>query len=141
MANGGRASVEPVYALSLTREAWEYRRTAYLSRIRPWIEDRLDRSGRGIKHPVYDFLFEYYSYRPSRLLSWSPGVGVLLEGARLSGMKWDKSFLEIPNGLLLNANTFPRNRIQHLDQTIDLLKRVASREPYHGCFGLHEWAK
>ena len=34
----------------------------------------------GEKHPVYDFLFNYYPVRPKHLRQWHPGVGVKLLG-------------------------------------------------------------
>ena len=36
----------------------------------------------GVKHPVHDFLFTYYSQRPAALRRWHPGWGVALEDAR-----------------------------------------------------------
>src|SRR5579883_982461 len=60
--------------------AWQSARDTYLARVRPWAEDRTRRMARHEKHPVYDFLFEYYSFRPAHLLRWTPGFGVILEG-------------------------------------------------------------
>ncbi len=34
----------------------------------------------GVAHPVYDFLFTYYSLRPRQLRVWHPGYGVVLGG-------------------------------------------------------------
>lgn len=45
------------------REVWEVQRRDYLASVAPWAEDRTARVARGQKHPVYDFLFEYYSWR------------------------------------------------------------------------------
>ena len=46
----------------------------YLRQVRPWAEDRSRRMSRGEKHPVYDFLFEYYSFRPAHArLTWRFG--------------------------------------------------------------------
>ena len=36
---------------------------------------------RGEAHPVWDFLFSYYSLRPRQLRRWHPGYGVALGGA------------------------------------------------------------
>ena len=36
---------------------------------------------RGEKHPIWDFLFTYYSYKPAVLRRWHPGAGVELEDA------------------------------------------------------------
>ena len=49
---------------------------------------------RGAKHPVHDFLFTYYSYRPAQLRRWHPGYGVGLAGgdeyAELKGYEVDE---------------------------------------------------
>ena len=34
----------------------------------------------GESHPVWDFLFSYYSLRPRQLRCWHPGYGVVLAG-------------------------------------------------------------
>ena len=46
---------------------WLRARDAYRSRMRPWVESRLRRRSRHDQHPVHDFLFEYYSFRPAQL--------------------------------------------------------------------------
>ena len=38
------------------------------------VGDHLARRQHGVKHPVHDFLFTYYSFRPAQLRRWSPGV-------------------------------------------------------------------
>ncbi len=38
------------------------------------------RAGPGETHPVWDFLFTYYSLRPRQLRRWHPGFGVVLGG-------------------------------------------------------------
>ncbi len=58
--------------------------------MRPWADDRLRRMSRHEKHPVYDFLFEYYSFRPAHLLRWTPGFGVTLEDATREDVAWSE---------------------------------------------------
>jgi hypothetical protein len=125
---------------SLTRAEWQRLRAAYTARLRPWAEDRARRTARGIKHPVHDFLFEYYSFRPSHLMRWSPGLGVRLEGAKVDNMEWGRLFHEVEGGIALHGSTFPAHRVTYLDWAINYLRAVAAREPSFGCFGLHEWA-
>src|SRR3954453_3125849 len=83
----GRSGTD-MFDSTLTETEWRDRRAAYLDRVRPWALDRMRRAGRQQKHPVYDFLFEYYSLRPSYLLRWSPGVAVRLEGATPDDLDW-----------------------------------------------------
>lgn len=91
------------------------------------------------KHPVRDFLFEYYRYRPAYLLRWSPGPDVILQGARSKDIEWTE-FAQTPEGLLLSSETFPEHRRQFLRWALQYLEGIASRPPLYGCFGLHEWA-
>ncbi|MBY0457230.1 MAG: 3-methyladenine DNA glycosylase [Gemmataceae bacterium] len=107
--------------------------------MRPWAEDRTARMSRGQKHPVYDFLFEYYSFRPAHLLRWTPGFGVFLEGATPEDVTWSE-FQPAGGGLVLGASTFPGHRLGYLRWAVESLRAVLAREPSLGCFGLHEWA-
>jgi hypothetical protein len=124
----------------LTETEWRERKAAYEERVRPWAEDRTSRMRRGEKHPVHDFLFEYYPFRPSYLLRWSPGFDVLLIGAGATDLGWTRGFEERDGGRILPATAFPAHRVDHLRRTLTQLRAVASREPFFGCFGLHEWA-
>ena len=117
---------------------WRSRRDAHRARVGPLAADRVARSGR--KHPVYDFLFEYYSYRPAHLLRWSPCVGVVMEGATLADADWPHLFRECDGGIVLPPESFPEKRRAYLTWAIDYLQTVGDREPQFGCFGLHEWA-
>lgn len=129
-----------IYDTVLTADEWQQRKADYEARVRPWVEDRVSRSSRQVKHPVYDFLFEYYSYRPSYLARWSPGVGVLLAGAGPGDLGWRQDFTECDGGLVLPASAFPPRRVEYLRWAVRFLEAVAGREPSFGCFGLHEWA-
>lgn len=94
---------------------------------------------RGQKHPVYDFLFEYYSFRPAHLLRWTPGFDVSLDGATRGEVAWSE-FVTTDGGLVLPAGAFPEHRLSYLRWGVDYLSAVAAREPSFACLGLHEWA-
>ena len=72
----------------LSETEWRDRTARHRGRLAPFVEERLARTARGEKHPVRDFLFEYYSYRPAHLLRWTPGPDVLLEEARPGDLPW-----------------------------------------------------
>ncbi len=74
-----------------------------------------------------------------RLLRWSPGAGVLLEGALPGDVEW-KEFIAHDDGLVLPATSFPEHRLQFLNWAIGYLEGIARRPPLLNCFGLHEWA-
>jgi hypothetical protein len=123
----------------LPRHTWKRAREEYLARIRPWAEDRLRRASRHQKHPVYDFLFEYYEFRPGLLLRWTPGFGVALEDASRRDVAWAE-FESCDNGLSLPAAVFPEHRVAYLRWAVRYLEATRNRSPAFSCAGLHEWA-
>ncbi len=123
---------------SMTRPEWEAEKARHDRRVGPIARDRLARTGR--KHPVYDFLFEYYSFRAGHLLRWSPGVDVHLEGATPADLAWPQMFAFDACGAILPAKAFPAHRIEQLEWTIRYQTAIRDREPQFNCFGLHEWA-
>ena len=123
----------------LPRPEWERRRAAYLGRVRPWAEDRVRRAGRRERHPVYDFLFEYYSFRPAHLCRWTPGFGVVLRGATAAELGWSE-FVVCDGGCVLPAAAFPAHRVEYVRWAVCYLEAIQTREPSFGCLGLHEWA-
>jgi hypothetical protein len=117
----------------LSRAAWESRRTAHEQRVDGWTAGHRDRAARAEAHPVEDFLFTYYSQRPSRLRRWSPGPGVLLEEHAGAG-----PFVAVDGGAVLGP---PPERVRRTAGWVaELLARTAERAAQYGCFGLHEWA-
>lgn len=124
----------------LTRAEWTARKDLELGKITPWVDDYLHRSSRGIKHPVFDFLFTYYPYKPSLLLRWSPGhSSLLLEGQR-EELDWPEYLEETDSGVQMNVNLFPTRRLDSFRWIIDYLETTGQRAPVFSCFGLHEWA-
>jgi hypothetical protein len=120
-------------------ETWQAEREAYLARVRPWAEERTRRMARHEKHPVYDFLFEYYSFRPAHLLRWTPGFGVTLEAATRDDIAWSE-FVASDSGLSLPVEVFPEHRVSYLRWAVEYLDAVLNREPAFACMGMHEWA-
>ena len=66
---------------TLHPDQWIPRAAAHERRVDAWVEPHLQRRRRGEKHPVEDFLFDYYHQSPARLRRWSPGLGTVLVGA------------------------------------------------------------
>jgi hypothetical protein len=123
----------------LPETEWRDRAARHRGRLAPFVEDRLSRTAHGEKHPVRDFLFEYYSFRPSHLLRWTPGPDVLLEGARPGDIAWTE-FEPADGGLVLHSSAFPERRRSFVRWALQYLEGIAARPPQFGCFGLHEWA-
>lgn len=118
---------------------WKALQAQHRETLAPFVEDRLSRMTRHEKHPIRDFLFEYYSFRPAHLMRWSPGINVLLEDATATDLTWVQ-FAQTPEGLLLRAEDYPETRRAFIGWALDYLEAIRERPPLFGCFGLHEWA-
>jgi hypothetical protein len=124
----------------LARETWERRAEAHADRVDRWVQPHLERRRRGVRHPVHDFLFTYYSQRPAALRRWHPGWGVVLleaEGSELA----DRPGYSVtqPQGLSVSVEHL-QSRLPLVGSIHRLLAATARRTPTLGCFGLHEWA-
>ncbi|MER7560582.1 3-methyladenine DNA glycosylase [Nocardioides sp. NPDC126508] len=117
----------------LSRSEWTARAAAHRARLAPYVEPHLARRGARVKHPVNDFLFTYYSYRPAQLLRWHPGFGVRLSDAA--------EYAEL-RGYVDGTVTpdFLADKRLLVETLLRLLRATAGRDGNFGCFGLHEWA-
>ena len=121
---------------TLAEHEWRSRRADHERRVDAWIGPVTERSRKGERHPVEDFLFTYYSHRPAQLRRWSPGAGVLLTGAPADEL--GRGWRGVDGGATLES---PPQRIARLATWVrELLTRTAARPAHVGCFGLHEWA-
>lgn len=119
---------------------WTRRESDHTARVAPWIEPHLARSSRGESHPVYDFLFEYYGYRPSLLRRWQPGLGVALAGNSAEKFLSRTGYARLTGGIGLDPGAIPDKRRATAAWIRDLLTAITNRPPAFGCSGLHEWA-
>jgi len=121
---------------------WRARAEAHRRRLEPVVLPHVARQQRQEKHPVIDFLFQYYSFSPSKLLQWHPGMGVELRGgAAVDSFGTQHGYERTEEGgVRVHAGLFPSRRLAALDWVISLLERTAEREPRFACLGLHEWA-
>lgn len=152
----------------LPPQRWDDRATAHRERIAAYTEPLMDLHSAGVRHPVHDFLFSYYSLTPSALQRWHPGAGVVLAadpdagpergghpvpagGAGAEGpaptvtggrfYRW----LEPRPGLTAGGWTvdvagFSERRGSMVEFAHRILRRTGQRPARLGCFGLHEWA-
>ena len=118
----------------LPAPAWRARAAAHEARVDAWLGEHLGRRREGVKHPVEDFLFTYYSYRPAQLRRWHAGFGVILAGAGPQ-----KHYVAAGGGLTVDPALLAR-RAETVRWIRDLLRATAARPAQLGCFGLHEWA-
>lgn len=132
----------------LAESAWRERRHAHEQRVFTWTGPHQARQARGEKHPVYDFLFAYYRFRPSWLRRWHPGPDVVLAGASARDfLRWPEYHetggrpgLERVEGVMVNPAALPPRRRESLAWMVNLLQLTTERPPQFACHGLHEWA-
>ncbi len=126
----------------MTEEEWLPRATVHERRVDAWVRPHLDRRRRGQKHPVEDFLFDYYHLSPAGLRRWSPGAGAELAGPeavrRYAGLA-DWQVTADGGGVTPDPDRLARHG-GRLTDVRRLLRATAGRSPAYGCFGLHEWA-
>jgi len=119
---------------------WRARASAHAERADALTAGHRQRAQRGEKHPVEDFLFTYYSYKPSLLRRWHPGAGVALADAEeRAEWRWYSPGAR-PGEVFPDAAAFAAGKPQKARLTELMLRRTAARPGQFGCFGLHEWA-
>lgn len=125
----------------LAQKDWRERAALHAEAAEGRTRDHLARRRRHQKHPVYDFLFEYYPVRPAHLKRWHPGAGVRLhdpEGAAEHN-QW-RDYVREGECVRVDVDSFWERRGGSMDYIADLLRSTESRPAHFDCFGLHEWA-
>ncbi|MEU3455778.1 3-methyladenine DNA glycosylase [Micromonospora sp. NPDC006766] len=125
-------------ATALDAADWQARRHAHEQRVDAWLTPHLARRRGGVKHPVEDFLFTYYSHRPAQLRRWHPGAGVVLRDA--DPAEFGRDYRATAAGLTVDTDGVRARRAESIDWIRTLLAATAGRPAHLGCFGMHEWA-
>lgn len=132
-----------IYVMKLlSLEEWKERAKAHQAVVSPMADAFLQRRGRGQKHPVYDFLFTYYTFSPTKLKQWVPSFEETLtveeEGERpCFNEYW---FERHQTTLRLNPQRLQGQALALVSFIEELCNAILERTPRFGCFGLHEWA-
>ncbi|AKK28094.1 hypothetical protein [Mycobacterium sp. EPa45] len=121
------------------QEVWLGRAQAHRARVDAFIGPHRDRARRGDAHPVWDFLFTYYSLRPRQLRVWHPGYGTALAGPAGAEYLDRAGYTATADGVTVSAE-YLRSRLSTVRFVADLLRATEARAPQFGCFGMHEWA-
>jgi hypothetical protein len=132
--------MSPRTQIVLSEPDWQAREAAHVARMRQWTGPHQQRRARGEKHPVLDFLFTYYSHKPSHLERWQPGQNVVLAGPSARRFLDRRGYGEVPGGVALDDPALTEARAKTAEYVGALLRATASRAPRLSCFGLHEWA-
>lgn len=124
----------------LSLDDWTERARRHTMLVSPIADGFLERRTRGKKHPVYDFLFTYYTFTPTKLKQWVPSFE-----ERLSAEDGFSGFSEYWFELREGSVSIRPERLQgQALALVSFIERLCNatlkRAPRFGCFGLHEWA-
>lgn len=133
-------TTEPIL---LAEPDWQARAAAHDARVRIWTDPHQVRASRGEKHPVYDFLFHYYAFRPAWLRRWHPGPDIALTGeSAREFLRWSEyRAIVLPGDTPAVAlGPLTEKRRTYVAWLRELLRAMQARPAFFGCYGLHEWA-
>ena len=134
----------------LPPETWRPMAEAHRERIKTLAGGSLQPGDLDRNHPIFNFLFQYYFWKPTQVAQFSPGPGVLLQGVTEADLA--RHFLH--QGILMPkyepaadaygfdtaALSVKPKVLKSLLANRELLLATSLRPPILNCFGLHEWA-
>jgi hypothetical protein len=125
----------------LTTAEWQARAAAHLARVQRFTRPRRERRSRRETHPVYDFLFEYYSYSGGKLETWHPGPHEALVDSPEARERFTGPTYCAADGVIRRSTSvLPSAERKTLEQTLHVLRTTRDRPANFGCYGMHEWA-
>jgi hypothetical protein len=119
---------------------WREREAAHQARSDDFTRGRRERASVGATHPVDDFLFTYYPFRPGLLRRWHPGADVVLVDAAAESRATWKWYRTDQQNVSVDSAAFTEANQRSIRFILSLLASTATRPASFGCFGLHEWA-
>lgn len=123
----------------LPESEWTARAEDHRDRVAAFTSAHRVGTGTGQRHPVWDFLFTYYSLRPRQLMVWHPGYGSVLAGREARRYLTRAGYQETADGVGVSPD-YLQTRLDTVRFVAGLLRSTATRVPRFGCFGMHEWA-
>jgi len=128
-------------AALLTTTQWQARALTHVERVQRWTRSRRERRSRRETHPVYDFLFTYYSYSGGKLESWHPDPHELLVDSAEARERFNGPVYEATDGgIRRNASTLTSAERKTLEHVRHILSATRDRPANFGCYGIHEGA-
>lgn len=140
ISRGGNSTPADTGLDMLPEELWLPLRLRHERRIAEATKRQAERMSRGEKHPVYDFLFSYYSLRPGQLRRWHPGIGRAVAGESAEPFLQYREYRRAGEGVAADPRTLSQPRRDAVRWILSLLEATRDRPAHFGCFGLHEWA-
>lgn len=127
--------------LLLTTAEWQSRAHAHLTRVQRWTLPNRERRSRGEAHPVYDFLFQYYTLSGGRLEAWHPNPHEQLEDSPEARARFSGREYRVVDGMIRrDPNALKDAERKMLGRVLQVLTATQSRAPNFACYGMHEWA-
>lgn len=135
-------TIAPPAPTVLAAREWREREAEHTERAHALTRAHRERAARREPHPVEDFLFTYYSYKPAILHRWHPGEDVeLTDAAREPRAQWRwYAAGRSPDSLVVDGAALRSARGTLIANVGTIVRATAGRTPGFGCFGLHEWA-
>jgi hypothetical protein len=136
-----RPAATPAGIQLLTTEEWQARAAAYVERIQRWTLPHKARRSRHEKHPVHDFLFQYYMYSPGKLEAWHPSPTESLVDSLDARERFGAPEYRASGGLIRRDPTALTDKgREQLQEIVEVLVATQRRPANFGCYGVHEWA-
>lgn len=127
--------------LPLTTAQWQARALAHVQRVERWTRPRRERRSRGEVHPVYDFLFTYYSYSGGKLETWHPDAHECLVDSPEARERFGGAAYQAVDGVIRrNVSALTSAERKTLEHVLHVLSTTQDRPANFGCYGMHEWA-
>ncbi|MEO1022926.1 MAG: 3-methyladenine DNA glycosylase [Bacteroidota bacterium] len=123
-----------------TRSDWKNLQHQHEEGVKSLLGDYMKQRSFQKKNPVIDFLFEYYSFRFSQLVKWSPGIRFGLAVNQTDELKAIKELTSTDATAYLDVHALSSKKRQSFTWIHSLLTASRDRKPSFGCFGMHEWA-
>lgn len=135
----GAGTAEVLDHLVLDESEWGERERRHVERTDEFLRPHQERAQRGEAHPVWDFLFSYYSLRPRQLRRWHPGYGVALDGPSVDRFAERSGYARCGRAVTVTRAHLV-SRVETIEFIARLMDATADRPARLNCFGLHEWA-
>ena len=135
--------ITPILEETVEETEWKSRCETHLKLASEFTSGPRLRRDRGEKHPVEDFLFNYYPYPFALLEQWQPGIGITLRFSDLEELPAsyrNPRYRHAENCCFLDVKLMKAKERERLQWIVSLLKATQNHIPNFACHGLHEWA-
>jgi hypothetical protein len=141
MLNGSLPTTPHAAGSVLAPAEWRERALVHRERVPRWTKPHRRRQARHEPHPVYDFLFQYYSYSAGRLETWHPAPHEALLDTAEARRRFRGPVYRATDGVIVrDPGAIPPATRERLGSALRILTSTRERPANFGCFGLHEWA-